>query len=237
MNTSPRINRYLASLGFCSRRDADALISAGRVTINGKTAQLADHVTAGDSVRVDAKAVERLKKSYVYLAFNKPADVVTHSPQTGQKSIEDFVPGDLPVAPIGRLDRQSRGLIILTNDGRVTGKLLDPTAGHEKEYEVTVQPRVSKWFLDRMSTGVDIGGYVTKPCIVKKISSKKIRIILSEGKNRQIRKMCGALGYEVLDLQRIRIMNIGLGGLPEGKFRQIQDRELAEFMTNLGLTA
>ena len=195
-----RINKYLAVQGISSRREADHLIVEGKVRINGVQAKLGDKVCEGDDIQVS-----RDTRKLVYVAFNKPRGVITHSPQQGEKSIQDMLgPSMKHLAPLGRLDKDSHGLILLTNDGRVNGRLLHPSSDHEKEYEVRVDAYLSPRFLVHMSRGVQLeDGYTTKRCVVHKLRRDVFRIILTEGKKHQIRRMCDALGYAVLDLERI----------------------------------
>jgi 23S rRNA pseudouridine2604 synthase len=224
-----RINRYLAWKKYCTRRQADVLIRDGKVSINGKPAMI------GDKVRhIDTVEVRDWPKKYRYVAYYKPRGIITHSPQGEEKAIADVVklPG---VFPVGRLDKDSFGLIILTDDGRVTDALLNPAHEHEKEYEVTCLNELPRYFKGKMEHGVDIGGYTTKPCTVEMLDGKRFRIALTEGKKRQIRRMCGALGQSAEELKRIRIMNIRLGDLKPGKHRTIKGAELDAFLGALGL--
>jgi len=180
--------------------------------------------------------VEGDLKKLVYLAFNKPQDVVTHSPKEGECGIADILKYGGKVSPVGRLDKDSRGLIILSNDGRITDRLLNPASYHEKEYEVRVDNLITNVFIKQMSGGVSLGGgYITKKCSVKKIDDFSFSIILTEGKNRQIRRMCEVLGYEALDINRTRIMNIKLGNLKPGSYRVISGVELEELLFELGM--
>ncbi|KKU37056.1 MAG: Ribosomal large subunit pseudouridine synthase F [Candidatus Wolfebacteria bacterium GW2011_GWE1_48_7] len=230
-----RINRYLAVKQYASRREADRLIEDGQVRINGKVASLGDKVQKGDSVEVGAGA-KALAKKRVYLAFCKPEGVVTHSPERGQKSIADILDYEGRMFPIGRLDMDSRGLIILTNDGRITDKLLNPEGAHEKEYLVRVDKPVNPEFIASMAKGVLLDdGYKTRKCVVESTGSKQFRITLTEGKKRQIRRMCEALGYAVTDLLRIRIMNIRLRELRAGEYRQLVGAELQTFLKSIGI--
>ncbi|KKW06401.1 MAG: Pseudouridine synthase [Candidatus Moranbacteria bacterium GW2011_GWE1_49_15] len=227
-----RINKYLAHKNICSRREADKLIGEGRILINGKPAKLGDKVDEKDVVTAKAGPEE----SRVYLAFNKPKDVITHSPQGGEVSISEIIGFPKKVFPVGRLDKDSHGLIILTNDGRVTGKLLSPEQGHEKEYVVRADKPIDARFVRKMASGVVLDdGYKTKECKVAKISTNTFSITLTEGKNRQIRRMCGFFGYAVTDLKRVRIMNIEMGGLKVGQYRKIKGEELKRFLSELGL--
>lgn len=225
-----RINKFLALKKIASRREADELIKKGQVRINGRIAVLGDMVSEND--RVSANSQKKLH----YYAYNKPAGVVTHSPQKGEKGIGDIVKFPQKVFPLGRLDKDSRGLIIMTNDGRMTDKLLNPEYEHEKKYIVRVNGEIKREFLLKMASGVKLDdGYVTKKCRLKKEAPEVFSIILTEGKKRQIRRMCSAFGYRVLDLERVKIMNISLLDIREGKFRAISGAELAKLKKDLGL--
>jgi 23S rRNA pseudouridine2604 synthase len=233
VNTSfpVRINRHLASLGIATRRGADKLIKEKKVFLNGRVAVLGDMAQKDDVVKI--KNAD--PKEYIYLAYYKPRGIITHSPQTGEKSIEDALRGQVldRVFPIGRLDKDSHGLIMLTNDGRITEKLLSPEKEREKEYVVTVDKPITAKFLKRMEAGVNIEGYVTKPARAKKLSGQQFLIIITEGKKHQLRRMCAALGYAVRDILRTRIMNIKLGSLQSGQFRVITGKELKKFLVAL----
>lgn len=224
-----RINKYLAAKKYSTRRGADELISKGRVYINGKPASLGDKVKESDVVEVKVR-----QRTYRYFAYNKPRGIITHSPQGEEKEIAEVMPVQ-GVFPIGRLDKDSYGLIILTDDGRITDPLLNPESGHEKEYEVLTLDALPTNFKRRMESGIDIGGYTTKPCVVTILGKKKFSIVLTEGKKHQIRRMCGALGQSVLALQRKRILNIKLGSLKPGEHRALQGVELDTFLTLLGM--
>ncbi len=228
-----RINRYLALKKYASRREADRLIEQGQVLVNGKPAVLGMSIKEGDKVSLRS-SFKKIEENRVYIAFNKPVGIVSHSPEGDQKSISDIFRYKTRVFPIGRLDKDSHGLIILTNDGRITGKLLDPGSEREKEYVVEVDKPITGALLNKMAKGVVIDGYRTKPAVIRKISPKKIGITLTEGKKRQIRRMCLALGYTVIDLERVRIMSIKLGEVKEGGFRIISGQELESFLKNLG---
>jgi len=227
-----RINKYLAYKKICARREADELIIQKKVKINGKIAVLGDKVNENDDVVV----ADSGKKKLIYLAFNKPKGVITHSPQKGEAEIKDIINFDKKVFPVGRLDKNSSGLIILTNDGRLTDRLLNPDYNHEKEYIIKTNKSLDGLFLKKMSQGVKLDdGYVTKKCIINKISSDRFSIILTEGKKHQIRRMCAALGYSIVNLERRRIMNIKLGSLQSGDFREIKGYELSQLLKSLGL--
>lgn len=230
-----RINKYLAHTGVASRREADELVAKGKVKVNGKKAEMGQQVQEADNVEVVGKT-----KAKIYLAYYKGRGIITHSPAEGEidiaaKLAKDY--GITHVSPVGRLDKDSEGLIILSNDGRITGPLLDPEADHEKEYDVTVDKNVSGMFLRAMENGVEIEGYRTKPARVEASArnEKRFRLSITEGKKHQIRRMCAALGYQVQTLKRVRIMNIELGRLKPNQYRKIQDKELATFLKELGL--
>jgi len=226
-----RINKYLAYKKICARREADELIVQKKVKINGRIAVLGDKVKESDKVEVAST-----KKKLTYIAFNKPRGIITHSPQLGEKEIKDVVKFGKDVFPVGRLDKNSSGLMILTNDGRLTDRLLNPEYEHEKEYVIKVNKDINTSFLNRMADGVKLDdGYVTKKCRVIKISAERFSIVLTEGKKHQIRRMCAALGYTISSLERRRIMNIKLGNLVQGDYREIKGYELTELLKSLGL--
>ncbi len=228
MNFPIIINKYLALSGVCSRKESDRLLKDGKILINGKIAEPGQMVNQDDKVEADAK------KDFVYLAYNKPRGVITHSAQRGELEISDVLRFGKKVFPLGRLDKDSIGLIILTNDGRITKRLLDPEFEHEKEYEVTVSRLLSEDFVKKMSSGVVLDdGYKTRKCGVKKIGDRTFSIVLTEGKKRQIRRMCEALGYRVVVLRRIRIMNIRLDNLRPGMHKEIKGPELSGLLEHL----
>jgi 23S rRNA pseudouridine2604 synthase len=232
-----RINKYLAHKGYATRKAADELIEKHRVYINGKRAVLGDKVTEIDEVEVKTDKKHPATK-LVYFAFNKPRSVITHSPQSEESEIRDTVPElvkEFGVFPVGRLDKDSHGLIILTNDGRITDRLLSPTHEHEKEYIVKTKSKLRESFKKHMEEGVFIEGYTTKPAQVKMINEYTFSIIITEGKKHQIRRMVAALFNEVADLQRIRVLNIELGSLKIGGYRAIEDYEREVFLKSLGL--
>ena len=229
-----RINRYLAEKGFSTRRGADVLIEAGKVKINGRKAVLGDKVGETDKVEVDQKAMAAKQSAYVYYAYNKPVGIVTHSPQRGEQDIAQVIKVE-GVFPLGRLDKDSHGLILLTNDGRVTERLLSPEAEHEKEYIVKVDKPLKQNTLTRLAKGVKIEGYITKPAIVEELGARALKLTITEGKRHQIRRMLTALGYVVTDLKRARIMNITLGDLKSGELRQLKGAELKDFLKEIGL--
>jgi 23S rRNA pseudouridine2604 synthase len=234
-----RINKYLADKGYGTRREADELVAAGKVYLNGRKAVLGDQVSEADTVEVNMGSMK--SKQYVYFAYNKARGVVTHSHQEEDDTdILELIkrdPAMKGVFPVGRLDKDSHGLIILTNDGRITDRLLNPDHAHEKEYVVRVREKMRPSFKKHMEMGVDIDGYVTKPAKVRILGDLSFDIVLTEGKKHQIRRMVVALHNETKELKRVRVMNIKLGGLPAGKYRPIEGRELAEFLKLLGLGA
>ncbi len=231
-----RINRYLSLKNYCTRRKADVLISSGKVFINHKKATLGDKVQESDSVEVNLPR-DFAPETRTYYAYNKPVGIVTNLPQGGEKSIINITHFPKKVFPIGRLDKDSRGLIILTDDGRITDKLLNPKYIHSKEYIVRVHKTINDNFIQRMGAGVKLDdGYQTKPCEIVKLDDQHFRMVLTEGKKRQIRRMCMVLHQEVLDLLRIRIMNIELGEINEGQYREIQGDELTDFLQSLSMT-
>ena len=223
-----RINKYLAWKNLCTRREADTYVEKGQVLLNGKRAVLGDKVQEADTVEVRFRT-----KQYRYFAYNKPRGIITHSPGEDEKAIKAVVP-IAGVFPIGRLDKDSSGLMILTDDGRLTDKLLNPEFVHEKEYTVRVKETLQSNFVKRIEPGVNIEGYVTKPCTVKILGENRFSITLTEGKKHQIRRMCAALGYVVSNLERRRIMNITLGKLKPGEHRALSGKELSDFLKQLG---
>lgn len=223
-----RINKYLSEVGYCSRREADKLIDAGRVTINGKVPEMGTKVKSGDEVRVDGKSIIPPKEDFVYLAFHKPVGIVCTTDTGVEKdNIIDFINYPKRIFPIGRLDKPSEGLIFLTNDGDIVNKILRARNHHEKEYIVSVDTAINPDFVMNMSNGVPILDTITRKCKVEPIDKFTFKIILTQGLNRQIRRMCDYLGYNVTRLKRVRIMNINLD-MPVGKWRYITDAELSE---------
>ncbi len=223
-----RINKYLASKGIATRRDADKIISAGKVLINGKKAVLGDKVSEKDDVEVLGKSSKKL----VYYAYYKPRGVVTHSPQRDEKDIQRSI--DLKnVFPIGRLDKDSEGLLILTNDGRITDRLLNPDYNHEKEYLVKTRTAIKKTQLDIFARGMDLEGITTKPCATKMVDEFSFKIILKEGKKHQIRRMCDALSIPIESLKRVRVMDVKLGTLKSNEYRELIGEELQDFLDSL----
>lgn len=223
-----RINKYLSEVGYCSRRAADKLIDQGRVTINGKVPEMGTKIVEGDEVRVDGELVSAPKEDFVYIAFHKPVGIVcTTDTRVEKDNIIDYINYPKRIFPIGRLDKPSEGLIFLTNDGDIVNKILRARNNHEKEYEVTVDKPITPSFIKQMSNGVPILDTVTRKCKVERLSRFKFKIILTQGLNRQIRRMCDYLGYDVVRLKRNRIMNVSLD-LPIGKWRDLTKAELAE---------
>lgn len=227
-----RLNKYLADKGYSTRRGADVIIESGKVIVNGKVAKIGQKIKIGDKVEVK----DNIKKEkYVYYAYNKPIGVETVNAQGEGKDILKTIKFPTKVFPIGRLDKDSRGLIIMTNDGRITDRLLSPDKTHEKEYIVKVDSDFNNTFLPKLEKGVKLGDYTTKPCKTKRINEKTFSIILTEGKKRQIRKMVALFRHFVIDLKRERIMNIKLGKTPEGSYREIKGEELTTFLNKIGL--
>lgn len=225
-----RLNKYLAHKGFCSRREADELIKNNKVYVNEKLAKLGMMIKETDVVSLHRGYI----KKYLYIAYNKPKGVVTHSPQKDEIDIGDSLGRD-DVSPIGRLDKNSEGLIILTNDGRITEKLLSPENKHEKEYVVSVDKTLSKNIVAKLERGVRIENYTTKPCKAKILSRKTLSITLTEGKRHQIRRMLASLGYITLRLKRVRIANIKIAGLVPNEERELKGKELSLFLEEMGL--
>lgn len=221
------INKYISDTGFCSRREADLYLEMGRVTINNKVAKKGNRVEDNAVVKVDGQIVKN-KSVPVYIVLNKPKGITCTTDLKDKTNIIDFVRYKQRIFPIGRLDKLSEGLIFLTNDGNIVNKILRAGNGHEKEYVVTVDKPIHPEFIKKMASGVRILGTITKKCIVKQEGEKQFRIILTQGLNRQIRRMCEVLDYKVTSLTRVRIMNITLKGLPKGKWRFFTSQELAD---------
>ncbi|MGQ8336817.1 23S rRNA pseudouridine(2604) synthase RluF [Sunxiuqinia sp. A32] len=228
MEQETRINKYLSEVGFCSRRAADKLIEQKRITINGKVPEMGTKVTPGDEVRVDGKLISEPKDKPVYIAFNKPVGIVcTTDTRVEKDNIIDYINYPKRIFPIGRLDKPSEGLIFLTNDGDIVNKILRARNHHEKEYVVTVNKPVTKDFIKKMGDGVPILDTVTRKCFIEQTDKFEFRIILTQGLNRQIRRMCEYLEYRVVKLKRVRIMNVSLD-VPLGKWRNLTKKELKE---------
>lgn len=222
-----RLNKYISESGFCSRRKADSYIEAGRVKINGVKAEMGTKVKIGDKVTVDNKPI-KVEEDFVYIVLNKPVGITCTTEKHIKGNIVDFVGHEKRIFPIGRLDKESQGLIFLTNDGDVVNKILRAGNNHEKEYVVTVNKPITEGFIKGMSNGVPILDTVTKRCTVKREGKNIFRITLTQGLNRQIRRMCGYFGYEVKKLERVRIMNIKLGKLSSGQWRNMTKNEILE---------
>jgi len=223
-----RINKYLSEIGYCSRREADKLLERGSITINGKVPELGTKVQEGDTVSVGGKVVSPRNEKFVYLAFNKPVGIVCTTDRRVEKNnIIDYINYPQRIFPIGRLDKPSEGLIFLTNDGDIVNKILRAKNHHEKEYVVEVHKPVTREFIDKMSSGVPILDTVTRRCEVKQLGKNRFKIVLTQGLNRQIRRMCEYLGYRVTKLKRVRIMNVNLD-IPVGKWRYLSKTEMKE---------
>ncbi len=226
--SSTRINKYLSEVGYCSRRAADKFIKEGSVTINGKVPEMGTKIILGDEVRVDGELISPPKEDFIYLAFNKPVGIVCTTDTKAEKNnIIDFIKHPKRIFPIGRLDKPSEGLIFLTNDGDMVNKILRTGNQHQKEYMVKVDKPITPKFMQQMSNGIPILDTITQKCEVTQISKYDFKIVLTEGMNRQIRRMCKYLDYEVLQLKRIRIMNILLD-IPIGQWRYLTDNEMNE---------
>lgn len=227
-----RINKYISETGVCSRREADKWINDGRVKINGVIAELGSIVSDGDSVFIDGKQIGE-KKNNIYIALNKPVGITCTTEKHIVGNIVDYINHTERIFPIGRLDKDSQGLILLTNDGDIVNKILRAENNHEKEYIVTVNKNITKEFIIGMSKGVEILGVKTKPCKVTKIDDRNFKILLTQGLNRQIRRMCAKFEYKVIRLERLRIMNIKLGELKIGSWRNLESKEIIDLLGNL----
>lgn len=227
-----RLNKYLSEAGVCSRREADRLIETGRVTVDGQRAQTGMRIVPGQVVKVGNKVVSK-QDEMIVLAVNKPRGIVCTEERRERDSIVRFLNYPVRVTYIGRLDKDSHGLLLMTNNGDIINKMMRAANKHEKEYKVTVDKEITEDFLKKMAAGVPILDTVTHPCTVKKIGKYTFSIILTQGLNRQIRRMCEALGYEVKDLLRVRVMNITLDGLKDGQYRKLTDQELNELYDQL----
>lgn len=227
-----RLNKYLSEAGVCSRREADRLIETGRVTVDGQRAQTGMRIVPGQVVKVGNKVISK-QDEMIVLAVNKPRGIVCTEERRERDSIVRFLNYPVRVTYIGRLDKDSHGLLLMTNNGDIINKMMRAANKHEKEYKVTVDKEITEDFLKKMASGVPILDTVTRPCTVKKIGKYTFSIILTQGLNRQIRRMCEALGYEVKDLLRVRVMNITLDGLKDGQYRKLTDQELNELYDQL----
>lgn len=222
-----RLNKFISEKGYCSRREADKLIEDGRVTINGIVPQMGTKVKPSDKVCIDGVSINETEEKLVYLAFNKPEGIECTTNIDVPDNIIDYIDYPTRIFPVGRLDKYSSGLILLTNDGEIVNKILRARNNHDKEYLVKVDRPISKEFIKQMGNGVPILDTVTRKCRVEKITSFTFKIILTQGLNRQIRRMCSFLDYEVVELKRMRILNISLD-LPLGQYRDLEEKELAE---------
>ena len=229
-----RINKYLSDCGVCSRREADRLIAEGRVTVDGLRAETGMKVTLASKILVDGKKIGR-RPDPVLIAVHKPAGVVTTSAEDEPNNIVTYVGWPERIYPIGRLDKDSEGLILMTNQGELAEKIAHARGRHEKEYLVTVDRGIDRAFVEKMASGVRILNTTTRPCTVEKVSKFRFRIVLTQGLNRQIRRMCEALGYHVTELVRTRVMNISLNGLEIGHWRRIEGEEYDELLRQLGM--
>lgn len=229
MEQEMRLNKYLSDVGVCSRREADRLIEAGRVKIDGKLAQMGQKVLPSQLVEIDGKSIKK-EEEKVLLAFNKPKGIVCTTSKKDKDNIIDFINYGKRIYPIGRLDKDSEGLILLTNQGELVDKILRGSNYHEKEYVVTVNKKITPEFLRAMGSGVPILDTITRPCEIEQIDTRTFRIILTQGLNRQIRRMCEYFDYRVVDLKRVRVMNIRLGRLKSGTYRRIAGTELEELL-------
>jgi len=228
-----RINKFISESGVCSRREADAWIEAGRVAINGERATLGSKVAEGDRVTVDGKAVGP-RKPVVYLALHKPVGITCTTERSVEGNIVDFIDHPERIFPIGRLDKDSEGLILLTNDGDIVNEILRAEHAHEKEYRVAIDQPVTQAFLDAMQGGVEILGTRTRPCVAERLGEREFRIVLTQGLNRQIRRMCEALGVRVTRLRRVRIMHLALDDLAAGEWRDLTRAEVRELHARCG---
>ncbi len=221
-----RLNKYISETGVCSRREADKWIEAGRVTLNGAPATLGHKVAPGDEVRIDGTLIGAKKKA-IYIALNKPVGITCTTEAHIEDNIVHFVGHSERIFPVGRLDKDSEGLILLTNDGDIVNEILRSENEHEKEYVVSVNRPITDLSLKMLASGVKIMGVTTKPCKVERVDAETFRMVLTQGLNRQIRRMCSALGYRVRRLQRVRIINIHVGALRAGEWRYLSDAEVA----------
>lgn len=229
-----RINKYLSEVGFCSRREADKMLEQGRITVNGTIPEMGTKVSEEDEILVDGISIRKPEEEHVYIALNKPVGIVcTTDTKRERNNIVEFINHPKRIFPVGRLDKPSEGLILLTSDGDIVNKILRARNNHEKEYIVRVDKPITPQFLHKMRNGIPILGTVTNKCEVEQIDTLSFRIILTQGLNRQIRRMCEYLGYEVKKLKRIRIMNIKLD-LPVGKWRDLTEAEMKELEDLLG---
>ena len=227
-----RLNKFLSDAGVCSRREADRLIETGKVTVDGEVAVMGTKITLQQEVVCDGKKVQR-EERLVLIALNKPVGVECTTDMSNPDNVVSFVDYPMRIYPVGRLDKNSEGLLLLTNSGAIVNKIMKASTYHEKEYVVTVDKPINEEFINKMSGGVPILDTVTRPCTVKKIGKNTFTIILTQGLNRQIRRMCEFCGFKVIKLKRIRIMNINLGGLKTGAYRDVTDEEIKELLSML----
>lgn len=232
-NQGKRLNKFVADSGYCSRREADRLIAEGRVRVDGRPGALGDRVLPGMRVTVDGQSLSG-RGEKVYIALNKPAGIVCTTDPREPMNVVDYLDYPIRIFPVGRLDKDSEGLLLMTSDGEIINRILRAAGGHEKEYEVEIDRPVTKEFVEKMSAGVPILDTVTLPCRVRRTGEKSFNIILVQGLNRQIRRMCEALGCNVVRLRRIRIMNIRLGSMRPGQWRELSEEELSGLMERLG---
>ena len=235
MNTAIRLNKFFTEQGICSRREADRLIEAGAVTVNGLVGKLGDRVTPSDLIACNGRVIP-WGHAFVYIKYHKPVGVTTTSESHIARNIIAEIGHPERIFPIGRLDKDSSGLILLTNDGNIVNDILRTEFGHEREYVVEVDRPFDQVFLDRMANGVEVLGSQTKPCRMIRIGAKRFRIVLTEGRNRQIRRMCATLGYRVLRLHRVRIMHITVDGLGVGEWRELTEQERDHLWQAVGRT-
>jgi 23S rRNA pseudouridine2604 synthase len=226
-----RLNKFISETGVCSRREADKWIEAGRVTLNGAPATLGHKVAQGDEVRIDGRLVGAKKKA-IYIALNKPVGITCTTEMHVPDNVVQFVGHSERIFPVGRLDKDSEGLILLTNDGDIVNEILRSENEHEKEYRVSVNRPITDLSLKMLASGVKIMGVTTKPCRAERIDAETFRLILTQGLNRQIRRMCSALGYRVRRLQRVRIINIQIGALRTGEWRYLSEAEVAGLLAS-----
>ena len=232
-NQGKRLNKFVADSGYCSRREADRLIAEGRVLVDGRPGALGDRVLPGMRVTVDGQSLSG-RGEKVYIALNKPAGIVCTTDPREPMNVVDYLDYPIRIFPVGRLDKDSEGLLLMTSDGEIINRILRAAGGHEKEYEVEIDRPVTKEFVEKMSAGVPILDTVTLPCRVRRTGEKSFNIILVQGLNRQIRRMCEALGCNVVRLRRIRIMNVRLGSMRPGQWRELSEEELSGLMERLG---
>ena len=231
-NQGKRLNKFVADSGYCSRREADRLIAEGRVQVDGRPGELGDRVLPGMRVTVDGQSLSG-RGEKVYIALNKPAGIVCTTDPREPMNVVDYLDYPIRIFPVGRLDKDSEGLLLMTSDGEIINRILRAAGGHEKEYEVEIDRPVTKEFVEKMSAGVPILDTVTLPCRVRRTGERSFNIILVQGLNRQIRRMCEALGCNVVRLRRIRIMNVRLDAMRPGQWRELSEEELSGLMGRL----